>query len=94
MSMDAVPKHRSHPEIVKRLRRAEGHLRSVIAMFEAERPCLELAQQLHAVEKAIGQAKKALIEDHLDHCLDAVVGPMDAGQRQEIAAFKAIAKYL
>ena len=60
--MDAVPKHRSHPEIVKRLRRAEGHLRSVIAMIEAERPCLELAQQMHAVEKAIGQAKKALIE--------------------------------
>ena len=27
-AMDAVPKHRSHPEIVKRLRRAEGHLRS------------------------------------------------------------------
>jgi DNA-binding FrmR family transcriptional regulator len=49
---------------------------------------------MHAVEKAIGQAKKALIEDHLDHCLDAVVGPMDADQRQEIADFKAIAKYL
>ena len=46
------------------------------------------------MEKAIGQAKKVLIEDHLDHCLDAVVGPMDTGQRQEIAAFKAIAKYL
>jgi DNA-binding FrmR family transcriptional regulator len=75
-------------------RRAEGHLRSVIAMIEAERPCLELAQQLHAVEKAIGQAKKALIVDHLDHCLDAVVGPMDTCQRQEIAVFKAIAKYL
>ena len=62
--MDAVTKHRSHPEIVKRLRRAEGHLRSVIAMIEAERPCLEIAQQMHAVEKAIGQAKKALIENH------------------------------
>ena len=49
---------------------------------------------MHAVEKAIGQAKKALIEDHLDHRLDTVVGPMDAGQRQEIADFKAIAKYL
>jgi DNA-binding FrmR family transcriptional regulator len=71
-----------HPEIVKRLRRAEGHLRSVIAMIEAERPCLAIAQQMHAVEKAIGQAKKVLIEDHLDHCLDAVVGPMDPGQRQ------------
>ena len=81
-------------EVARRLRRAEGHLRSVIAMIEAERPCLELAQQMHAVEKAVGQAKKALIEDHLDHCLDTVVGPMDAGQRQEIADFKAIAKYL
>ena len=92
--MDAVPKHRSHPEIVKRLRRAEGHLRSVIAMIEAERPCLEIAQPMYAVENAIGQAKKALIEDHLEHCLDAVLGPIDAGQRQEIAALKAIAKYL
>ncbi len=48
--------HETHPEIVKRLRRAEGHLRSVIGMIEAGRSCLELAQQLHAVEKAIGQA--------------------------------------
>jgi DNA-binding FrmR family transcriptional regulator len=38
--MDAIPKHRSHPEIVKRLRRAEGHGRGVVAMIEAERPCL------------------------------------------------------
>ncbi len=40
--------HQSHPEIVKRLRRAEGHLRRVIAMVEEGRPCLDLAQQLHA----------------------------------------------
>ena len=92
--MDAISKHRSHPEIVKRLRRAEGHLRAVIAMIEAERPCLEIAQQMHAVGMAIDQAKKALIEDHLDHCLDAVVGPLGSDQRQEIAEFKAIAKYL
>lgn len=26
-------KHESHPEIVKRLKRAEGHLKSVIAMI-------------------------------------------------------------
>jgi DNA-binding FrmR family transcriptional regulator len=44
-ALDAAPKHRSHPEIVKRLRRADGHLRSVIAMIEAERPCLEIARR-------------------------------------------------
>ena len=39
--------HESHPEIVKRLKRAEGHLREVIEMFGDGRACLDLAQ-LHA----------------------------------------------
>ncbi|WP_454656784.1 metal-sensing transcriptional repressor [Bosea beijingensis] len=86
--------HESHPEIAKRLKRAEGHLRKVIEMIETGRPCLELAQQLHAVEKAIGQAKKNLIQDHLDHCLEDVVGPLAREQRRSIDEFKEIAKYL
>ncbi|MGN6096583.1 MAG: metal-sensing transcriptional repressor [Bosea sp. (in: a-proteobacteria)] len=86
--------HESHPAIAKRLKRAEGHLRKVIEMIETGRPCLELAQQLHAVEKAIGQAKKNLIQDHLDHCLEDVVGPLGREQRRSIDEFKEIAKYL
>lgn len=86
--------HETHPEIVKRLRRAEGHLRSVIGMIDAGRSCLELAQQLHAVEKAIGQAKKTLIQDHLDHCLDIAVAAPTRERRQSVEEFKTIAKYL
>jgi hypothetical protein NreA len=85
--------HPSHPEIVKRLRRAEGHLRSVIGMIEAERPCLDIAQQLHAVERAISEAKRALIQDHLDHCLDNAVGAPPREQRAQIEAFKAVTRY-
>jgi DNA-binding FrmR family transcriptional regulator len=86
--------HQSHPDIVKRLRRAEGHLRSVIAMIEDGRPCLDLAQQLHAVEKAVSEAKKTLIHDHIDHCLEQTVGPMSRGARGPLEEFKAITKYL
>jgi DNA-binding FrmR family transcriptional regulator len=86
--------HATHPEILKRLRRAEGHLRSVIEMMEAGRPCLDLAQQLHAVEKAIGQAKRTMIQDHLDHCLEDAVGPLPREQRRSIDEFKEITKYL
>lgn len=86
--------HETHPEIVKRLRRAEGHLRSVIGMIDAGRSCLELAQQLHAVEKAVGQAKKTLIQDHLDHCLDIAVEAPTRERRQSVEEFKTIAKYL
>ena len=70
--------HQTHPEIIKRLNRARGHLQSVTNMIEDERPCLEIAQQLHAVEKAIQQAKKTLVQDHIDHCMEAAVGPLTA----------------
>ena len=45
--------------------------------IEAGRPCLDVAQQLHAVEAAVANAKRALIHDHLEHCLDHVVGAVD-----------------
>ncbi len=86
--------HQHHGEIAKRLKRAEGHIRSVIAMIETGKPCLDIAQQLHAVEKAITQAKKTLIQDHLDHCLEDVVGALARDQRGPIDEFKAITKYL
>lgn len=86
--------HETHSHIVKRLKRADGHLRGVIEMIEAGRPCLDIAQQLHAVEKAIAQAKKTLIYDHLDHCLEEVVGALARDERRSIDEFKEIAKYL
>ena len=86
--------HATHPDIVKRLRRAEGHLRSIIEMIESGRSCLDLAQQLHAVEKAIANAKRTLVHDHIDHCLEAVAGPVTAEQRTQVGEFKAITKYL
>ncbi|MER8614509.1 metal-sensing transcriptional repressor [Mesorhizobium sp. M1136] len=86
--------HATHPDIIKRLKRADGHLKGVIEMIEAGRPCLDIAQQLHAVEKAICQAKKTLVQDHLNHCLEEVIGPLAREQRSSIDEFKDITKYL
>jgi len=86
--------HRSHPEIVKRLRRAEGHIRSIVSMVEGGRPCLDIAQQLHAVEKAVAEAKKTLIHDHIDNCLEHAVGRNSREGRKSLNEFKLISKYL
>ncbi|MBI3436557.1 MAG: metal-sensing transcriptional repressor, partial [Proteobacteria bacterium] len=74
--------------------RAEGHLRRVISMVEEGRPCLDLAQQLHAVEKAVAEAKRSLIHDHIDHCLDAAAHGRGSSKRAVVGEFKAISKYL
>ena len=86
--------HISHPAIIKRLKRATGHLASIVAMLEDERACVDIAQQLQAVENAINSAKKTLIHDHIEHCLEHAV---EAGRDKTYSIadeFKAIAKYL
>jgi DNA-binding FrmR family transcriptional regulator len=89
-----MSEHTLHPEIIKRLKRAAGHLNSIIGMLEEDRECLEVAQQLQAVEKAITNAKKALVHDHIDHCLEHAVrkGTRNAGET--VREFKEITKYL
>lgn len=84
----------SHDAIIKRLRRAGGHLSSTIEMLEQGRTCLDVAQQLQAVEKAVQQAKKTLIQSHLDHCLEDLVGPLGQGQQRSLDEFREITRYL
>ena len=85
--------HSTHPELIKRLKRASGHLNKVIQMIESDQPCLAIAQQVHAVEKAINHSKKILIHDHIDHCLAHVLHD-ESPSEHTIGEFKEITKYL
>jgi len=82
------------PDIIKRLKRAHGHLGSILEMMEAGRPCIDVAQQLQAVEKAIDNAKKALIHQHLGHCLESTAEKLPREARKLITEFQDISKYL
>lgn len=86
--------HASHPDIIKRLKRAAGHLKSTIQMLEDEKKCLDIAQQLHAVEKAITNAKRTLIHDHLDHCLEDALHADNHNDDGTLSEFKEITRYL
>ena len=86
--------HSSHPDVIKRLKRAQGHLKSIVTMLEEERGCLDIAQQLQAVESAIANAKKTLVHDHIDHCLEHAVRDGTRNTDDTLREFKAIAKYL
>lgn len=89
-----MPEHVSHPDTIKRLKRAEGHVRSIVTMLEEGRGCLDIAQQLQAVERAIANAKKALVHDHIDHCLNQAVREGSRSADETIREFKELTKYL
>jgi hypothetical protein NreA len=83
-----MDKRIEHPHTLKRLRRAEGHLKSVLAMIETGRPCLDIAQQLQAVEKALANAKRELIHDHMEQCLsEGTQARLSLQELKELAKF-------
>lgn len=86
--------HTSHPQIQNRLKRAQGHLKGIIEMLENGRECHDVAQQLQAVEKAIANAKKILVHDHIDHCLELAMQKGATNAANTVRQFKEITKYL
>ena len=86
--------HTSHPDIIKRLKQAQGQLGSILPMLAEGRSCLELAQQLQAVESVIHNAKRTLIQDHMEHCIGDAMGKGGMSAEKALREFKSLSKYL
>lgn len=55
--------------VITRLKRANGHLASVVRMLEDGSECEDALTQLAAVNKAISRAGYALVATGLQHCI-------------------------
>ncbi|MFO1015289.1 MAG: metal-sensing transcriptional repressor [Caulobacteraceae bacterium] len=86
--------HTTDKELLNRLKRAGGHLTTIIKMIEDDRDGLEIAQQMQAVVNALEAAKKTLVIDHIEHHLEDVVGPLSREARDKLASLGKLAKYL
>lgn len=80
--------HETDIKVLKRLKKAHGHLGKVINMVEDQKECLDVATQLQAVYKAIFSAKKEFIFHHIQHCLT------NDGADKQLKELKEITKYL
>jgi DNA-binding FrmR family transcriptional regulator len=86
--------HAHNPDLMNRLKRAHGHLATIIKMVEEDRDGLETAQQLQAVVSALDKAKTILVTDHIEHHLEDVVGPLSRESREKLGRLTDLAKYL
>jgi DNA-binding FrmR family transcriptional regulator len=65
------------PEIkvsnLKRLRRIEGQVRGLQRMIEEDRYCPDVMVQIASVHEALRSVGRALMRNHLRHCVDSAV---------------------
>lgn len=60
----------SKDQLLKRLRRAEGQVRGVAKMVEADTYCIDILTQISAAQAALDKVALGLLRDHAKHCLN------------------------
>jgi DNA-binding FrmR family transcriptional regulator len=64
-----VHPHHRREAIVRRLKRAEGHLAAVRRMVEDGRDCPDILLQIAAVRAALDATARVVLADHVESCL-------------------------
>jgi CsoR family transcriptional regulator, copper-sensing transcriptional repressor len=72
----------SDSDAIQRLKSARGHVDAIIRMIEDERYCIDVLQQIGAVQAALDRSRQAVLEHHLRTC---VAEGYAAGRVEEMA---------
>ena len=77
---------------LNRISKAAGHLQHVKTMIENDEDCAEVLIQLSAVESALHNLGKEIINEHMTHCITHAIEDGDTAAVEEFQ--KAIKKFL
>jgi DNA-binding FrmR family transcriptional regulator len=75
---------------LRRLKAAEGQIRGLQEMIEAQRPCVEVLTQLAAAQSALRQVSRIVLRNYLENCATQAIRRSDPKVYDELmdAIFK------
>ena len=72
------------PELIRRLKSIEGHVRGIQKMVDANAYCIDLLKQIKAVKQALERVGAIALETHLQTCVSEGLRNEDAGERERV----------
>jgi DNA-binding FrmR family transcriptional regulator len=69
-------------QLHKRLSRVEGQVRGVQRMVDEDRYCIDVLQQISAIQAALNKVALGLVDGHVRHCIADASG--DEKRRDEM----------
>ncbi len=67
---------------LKRLARVEGQVRGIVKMIEEDRYCIDVLQQLRAVQAALARVEDAVLKDHAATCVERAIESGDPDEQR------------
>ena len=80
--MSQLADAKTRTDLLNRLRRAEGQLRGIQRMIEEDQPCLDIANQMAAVRKALDSTYMRMTVCFMQQELQARLGTSEAAEAQ------------
>ena len=77
---------------INRIAKATGHLQHVKTMIENDEDCADVLMQLSAVNSALRNLGKEIINEHMTHCITHAIEDGDTEAVEEFQ--KAIKKFI
>ena len=71
-------------EIVKRLRNIEGHVHGIIGMVEQGVYCINVIQQIQAVQSSLNKLNLQILDNHLHSCVTEAIRGEDLQGREKV----------
>ena len=70
--------------ILNRLKSIEGHVRGIHRMVENEDYCIDVVNQVLAVQRALQKVSNLVLDRHLHSCVTTAMRSQDPGERERV----------
>lgn len=70
--------------VTQRLASAAGHIKGIERMVDEEAYCIDVIQQIQAVQAALSKVSTLVLDNHLNSCVITAVQGEDPGERERV----------
>ena len=71
-------------DILKRLKSIEGHVGGIARMVEDDQYCVDILNQIVAVQRALDKASRLVLDRHLHTCATTAIRGDDPDERERV----------
>ena len=71
-------------DIVRRLKSVEGHVRGVERMVEDGAYCIDVVNQILAIQRALKKVSGLMLDQHLHHCVTSAIQGTDDSEKEQV----------
>ncbi|HSM57120.1 MAG TPA: metal-sensitive transcriptional regulator [Candidatus Sulfomarinibacteraceae bacterium] len=71
-------------DITRRLASAAGHLKGIERMVDEDKYCIDVIQQVQAVQAALNKVNTMILDNHLRTCVTTAIRGEDPDEREQV----------